>query len=106
MSAKKPGGHGSMHSVCPFLLPAPWLGCGLGVALVWPWGGFGVPMRCLSTGFGAALGWLCPAFQGSRFEVRGSKFSVFHIDVVPVAGERLGPVTAVHRAVQLLMRLE
>jgi hypothetical protein len=27
-------------------------------------------------------------------------------DPVPVAGERLGPVTAVHRAVQLFMRLE
>jgi hypothetical protein len=27
-------------------------------------------------------------------------------DAVPVAGERLGPVTAAHRAVQLLMRLE
>jgi hypothetical protein len=27
-------------------------------------------------------------------------------DAVPVAGERLGPVTAVHRAGQLLMRLE
>jgi hypothetical protein len=28
------------------------------------------------------------------------------LDAVPVAGERLGPVAAVHRAVQLLMRLE
>ena len=27
-------------------------------------------------------------------------------DAVPVAGERLGPVTAVHRPVQLLKRLE
>jgi hypothetical protein len=27
-------------------------------------------------------------------------------DAVPVAGERLGPATAVHRPVQLLMRLE
>jgi hypothetical protein len=116
----------------PFLLPAPWLGCGLGVALVWPWcglgvalgwpwGGFGValgwpwcglgvPMRCLCGayavpinrlwgGFGVALRWLWVALLGfsafcllpfasgrlgatlpgfSRFEVRGSKFSVFH----------------------------
>ena len=25
-----------------------------------------------------AWGWLCPAVQGSRFEVQGSEFSVFH----------------------------
>ena len=38
---------------------------------------------------------------GERF-VEGKE--VFHS--VPVAGERLGPVTAVHHAVQVLVRLE
>ena len=28
--------------------------------------------------FVVALGWLCPAVQGSRFEVQGSEFSPFH----------------------------
>ena len=40
--------------------------------------------------------------RGGELLVEGEE--VFH--AVPVAGERLGPVTAVHRTVQLLMRLE
>ena len=40
--------------------------------------------------------------RGGELLVEGEE--VF--DAVPVAGERLGPVTAVHRAVQLLVRLE
>jgi len=66
--------------------------------LGWPWGGFGVPMRCLSTGFEVALrwlwcgfvlrslclvyayymalGWLWVACRPSLFKVRGSTFDV------------------------------
>ena len=40
--------------------------------------------------------------RGGELFVKGEE--VFH--PVPVAGERLGPVTAVHRAVQFLVRLE
>jgi hypothetical protein len=77
------------------------------VALGWPWGGLGrlCAALFLISAFSfqhfsfcpiVALGWLarpvtnyesritsgfrwfCPAVQGSRFDVRGSKFSVFH----------------------------
>src|ERR1017187_7341924 len=46
---------------------------------------------------------------GSRSDERGGELLVQGgevFDAVPVVGERLGPVTAVHRTVQLLMRLE
>ena len=64
-------------------LVEPWWS--LGGALGWPWGGLGIALGWLCGAYQLAInrpwggfGWLCPAVQGSRLKVRGSKFSVFH----------------------------
>src|ERR1035437_7605457 len=66
-------------------------------------------MRWRMSGGGLRSHGSCPLrLPGSRSDQRGGELLVEGeevFDAVPVAGERLGPVTAVHRAVQLLMRL-